>query len=265
MSEKAPIIIKRKRVVVAGGHHGGAWKVAYADFVTAMMAFFLLMWLLNATTEEQRKGLADYFNPTLPIASTSAGGSEALNGDSILTEETLSQSAEYESRNNRRAPIPPKEAILAEIQRLAKESGIEDAESRIRVTVTEEGTVVELIDVEGRPLFGTGSAVPSEDLKLLIEAAANAVEKTGASLKIVGHTDGRRYASYLYSNFELSAERANAARRMLIEAGVDTALIKEVAGRADREPLTPDLNDPANRRIAIILLDPNTVAREQLR
>ncbi|MEQ3745071.1 MAG: flagellar motor protein MotB, partial [Henriciella sp.] len=88
----APIIIRRKKVIIADEHHGGAWKVAYADFVTAMMAFFLLMWLLNATTEDQRKGLADYFNPSIPISRISGGGADGLNGSSIFTEDTLAQS-----------------------------------------------------------------------------------------------------------------------------------------------------------------------------
>ena len=87
----APIIIKKKNIVAGEGHHGGAWKVAYADFVTAMMAFFLLMWLLNATTEEQRKGIADYFNPTIPISRISGGGSDGLNGSSIFTEQTYAK------------------------------------------------------------------------------------------------------------------------------------------------------------------------------
>src|SRR6056297_3669847 len=87
----APVIIKRKKIVAGGGHHGGAWKVAYADFVTAMMAFFMLMWLLNATTEKQRKGIADYFNPTIPLNRVSGGGDGALGGDSTFTEQTLAR------------------------------------------------------------------------------------------------------------------------------------------------------------------------------
>ena len=90
-SNVAPVIIKRKKVIAGGGHHGGAWKVAYADFVTAMMAFFLLMWLLNATTEKQRKGISDYFSPTIAVNRISGGGDGAFGGDSVFTEETLAQ------------------------------------------------------------------------------------------------------------------------------------------------------------------------------
>ena len=94
----APVIIKRKKVIAGGGHHGGAWKVAYADFVTAMMAFFLLMWLLNATTEKQRKGIADYFNPTIPVNRVSGGGDGAFGGDSVFSEDVLAQSGTGGSR-----------------------------------------------------------------------------------------------------------------------------------------------------------------------
>ncbi len=265
MSDQAPIIIKRKKVIAGGGHHGGAWKVAYADFVTAMMAFFLLMWLLNATTEDQRKGLADYFNPSLPIAAVSGGGTDALNGDSVTAEAKMAKDADYESVDPREAPLPPEDAIKAQIEDLATEAGIIDAEGRVRVTKTDEGTMVELVDTEGKPLFGSGSAVPSPDLQILIDATAEVVRATGASVKITGHTDALAFASDGYTNWELSADRANTARRMLLATGVKPSLIQEVSGRADREPISDDPNDPANRRIAIILVNPKEVAHSQLR
>ncbi|WOI52705.1 flagellar motor protein MotB [Parvularcula sp. LCG005] len=256
-ANQAPIIIKRKKVIKAAGHHGGAWKVAYADFVTAMMAFFLLMWLLNATTEEQRKGLADYFNPSIPIAAVSGGGTDALNGDSVLTEENFSQSNDYLAIRQDTV-IPATEDLKAEIAKIAEQAGITDAEGRVRVTETEEGTLIELVDVAGKPLFGTGSAMASDDLNKLIAATAIAVEKTGAAIKITGHTDGVAYANNQgYTNWELSADRANTARRMLIAAGVMPRKIREVSGRADREPIGEGPNDPINRRIAIVLLDPS--------
>lgn len=265
MSEQAPIIIKRKKVIAGGGHHGGAWKVAYADFVTAMMAFFLLMWLLNATTEDQRKGLADYFNPTIPIAAVSGGGTDALSGDSVVASDTMSQSAQYQSTNPSKAVLPPEDSLKAEIEELATEAGIDDAGGRVRVTKTEEGTVIELVDITGKPLFSSGSAIASPDLQILIAATAKVVFATGATIKITGHTDGVAFSRGGYSNWELSADRANTARRMLISSGIDGDLIQEVSGRADREPVGRDRNDPANRRIAIILKDPSFVAQEQLR
>ncbi|NQZ72997.1 MAG: chemotaxis protein MotB, partial [Dinoroseobacter sp.] len=109
----APIIIKRKKIVVEDGHHGGAWKVAYADFVTAMMAFFMLMWLLNATTEKQRKGIADYFNPTIPVTRVSGGGDGALGGDSVFTEDSLAQSGT--GGLDSKAPASAEQALFEEI------------------------------------------------------------------------------------------------------------------------------------------------------
>ena len=256
MAETTPIIIKRKKVVQGGGHHGGAWKVAYADFVTAMMAFFLLMWLLGATTEDQRKGIADYFNTTIPIAASSGGGTDALSGDSILTEEKMARSGEFAQPNNRRVEIPKGDELKREIQQLAERAGIIDAEGRIKVRETKEGTVIELVDTEGSALFESGSAAPSKDLKLLLLSISDSVKRSGADVKITGHTDARLYATENYTNWELSADRANTARRLLLEAGVPASRITEVSGRADRDPITSDSNDPVNRRIAVVLKKP---------
>lgn len=264
-SHAAPIIIKRKRVIQAAGHHGGAWKVAYADFVTAMMAFFLLMWLLGATTEDQRKGIADYFNTTIPISATTGGGVDALNGDSVLTEEQLARSGEFTAPHNRRAVIPESEALREEIQKLARNAGIEDAEDRIIVRKTDEGTVIELVDTAGDPLFASGSAEPSEGLKVLINSAINAIQSSGADVKVTGHTDGYLFTTDDYTNWELSADRANTARRLLLAGGISLDRIVEVAGRADRDPIGKDHQDPANRRIAIILKDPREQAVAPLR
>lgn len=258
MTEHAPIIIKRKKVVAGGGHHGGAWKVAYADFVTAMMAFFLLMWLLNATTEEQRKGLADYFNPSLPIAPISGGGRDVLNGDSVLVEDTMPQSGNYNGESPRRSeetaePIATLEELQEEIAARAEEAGIADADARVLVKQTTEGTVIELVDAEGQPLFKLGSAAPSDQLQKLIESTAAVAQETGAPIKIVGHTDALSFRFGRYTNWELSADRANTARQLLVGAGISPDQIVEISGMADRVPLTDNPNDPVNRRIAIVL------------
>src|SRR5210317_187205 len=161
-----PIIIKRKKVIVSGGHHGGAWKVAYADFVTAMMAFFMLMWLLNATTEKQRKGIADYFSPTIPINRVSGGGDGSFGGDSIFSEETLpqnglgatsqhatrKQAASGETGSNsqggereRDASDEALEALAAELMGRGGESTVmENALEHIVTRITDEGLVIEL-------------------------------------------------------------------------------------------------------------------------
>jgi len=250
-----PIIIKRKKVIAGGGHHGGAWKVAYADFVTAMMAFFLLMWLLGATTEDQRKGIADYFNTTIPIAASSGGGTDALNGDSILTLEKKARSGEYQDNRKRNQAMPMREELEQEITEMAQRAGLIDAEGRVQVRITEEGTVIELVDAAGSALFQSGSAAASKDLKVLLLAAADAVKRSGAAVQISGHTDSLAYATDSYTNWELSADRANTARRLLLEAGVPQGKIIEVSGRADRDPISDNPLDPVNRRISILLKD----------
>ena len=266
-----PIIIRRKKVYKADGHHGGAWKVAYADFVTAMMAFFLLMWLLNATTEEQRKGLADYFNPTIPISRISGGGSDALNGSSIFTEDTLARmgtGASHErSVESPATPKTPEEAAKAAAEEkeiadnlLSLKESLGD-ESRqlsehLLIKMSPEGIVLELVDSESTPLFPVGRSQPSE---LLIELLGVVSESFGSfenDIKIVGHTDNRRYRNdAMYDNWNLSADRANAARRLLQRSGIDRERIREVSGKADTDPLIKE--NPAaaqNRRISITIL-----------
>ena len=278
MSER-PIIIKKKKVVGGHGHHGGAWKVAYADFVTAMMAFFLLMWLLNATTEDQRKGIADYFNPTIPISRISGGGTGALKGDSIFSEdEKLAQSrtggieGELGKRNEARVlsqvDLANSEgrAVNADAKLLKKiQSGLENAlggpqtgdlvGQHILTRSTAEGLVIELVEQDAAPLFTSGSTRPSTILKILLQAVAETTQGVGNSISIVGHTDARPIRSRPnYSNWELSADRANVARRELIAAGMKVERIVRVSGEASMSPLFDDPFAPQNRRIAITLL-----------
>lgn len=265
MSDAArPIIIRRKKIIAGGGHHGGAWKVAYADFVTAMMAFFLLMWLLNATTEEQRKGIADYFSPNIPLAAVSGGGADALSGDSILTQDTLSQSGTgvkskegHDAQRNRSAAAAAK---LAEQQTEALNTALmaEDKELLDHVTLkmSPEGLVVELIDSDSRPLFNVGDATPSELLRKLLRVLTDSFRDVENSIKIVGHTDARAFiTSTGYSNWELSTDRANTARRLLMNYGFEREKIGEVSGKASTDPLSGDPLDARNRRISITLLN----------
>ena len=241
----APIIVKRKKVSGGEGHHGGAWKVAYADFVTAMMAFFLLMWLLNATTEEQRKGLADYFDPTVPISPVSGGGTDVLSGDSVFTTEALARSA--------RGGTSGEAEALASAARDALSSLVE--EGLAKVTLSDEGVVVDLIDAEGAPLFALGGAAASDLLGRIMKDVTPVLSGSGRPVRFVGHTDALQFRTGAYTNWELSADRANAARRLAVSAGLSPDAIAGVSGRADRQPITPDASAPENRRISIILLD----------
>ena len=279
-----PILVRKTVRKQEAGHHGGAWKVAYADFVTAMMAFFLLMWLLNATTEKQRKGLADYFDPSVPVSPISAGGAGVMEGDSMLVpgekpgtqdrgvrpdtvrprRDGLGESA---SEGDAPAPVPdgrpgaaPGEADRAALERVAREMRSAMAEAggelgrHFMLDVTPEGLVIEIVEARDAPLFASGSAAASPRLRALIGVVAPVLARTSNDLKIVGHTDSRPFAGPGSDNWRLSAERANTARRLLLGAGTARARIAEVAGRAATEPLLPDGAAPQNRRIAITLL-----------
>ncbi len=261
----APIIIKRKKVVKGDEHHGGAWKVAYADFVTAMMAFFLLMWLLNATTEEQRKGIADYFNPTIPISRISGGGSDGLNGSSIFSEETYAKMGTGATRDQSVAGSPSdpaqaaeQEAIANNLERLKAELSENDGRlsEHMAIKLSPEGIILELIDSDDEPLFALGRSQPTPLLDALLDVVSESVKGFDNDIKIVGHTDNRRYRNTaIYDNWNLSADRANAARRILSGYGVSPARILEVAGKADTVPLIED--DPSaaqNRRISVVIL-----------
>jgi len=295
--EPRPIMIKRKKVIAGGGHHGGAWKVAYADFVTAMMAFFLLMWLLNATSEEQRKGLADYFNPTLPISRTSAGGAGMLKGDTIFTDESASGTRPEGAppKPTHREPGKPLEGEAAapdappgenaahggpsklnpdaaaqlaaeqaeqkrleEISRQVAEAMRQAEEGALQqhflLRMTPEGLVIEIIDAHDQPLFASASAEPAPILPVLIDVLVPVLEETTNDIAVVGHTDAVPFGGARYSNWELSADRANTARRLLTGRGLPEGRINRVTGKAAVDPLLPDANAPQNRRIAITLL-----------
>lgn len=279
-------------MIAGGGHHGGAWKVAYADFVTAMMAFFLLMWLLNATTEDQRKGLADYFNPSIPISKISGGGSGALNGSSVFTDEQLSRDGtgavlEYPNsrdvpvngpENSMDAPLEGKgvdnelgaqsaqansdaaedkslEAVQNEINQESVEALEGDLAKHIQTRMTPDGLVIELVDADGEPLYDVGSSNPSQILYDLLEVIGPVLATVSNDMAIVGHTDALAFSNNAsYSNWELSTDRAHAARRLLVKNGIPSAQINEVTGKADTEPFSDDPYAPQNRRIAITLL-----------
>ncbi|MCB9972555.1 MAG: flagellar motor protein MotB [Hyphomonas sp.] len=272
-------IIKRKKVVKGEGHHGGAWKVAYADFVTAMMAFFLLMWLLNATTEDQRKGIADYFSPTVPISRISGGGSDGLNGSSIMTEDNYARMGTGASRDQTVAnpyernpddkpitePVREKnsdqeaeQAITDQLESL-KESLENDGRQlsdHLLIKMSAEGIVLEITDSENAPLFPVGRSDPSNLLTEMLGLVATTFQSFENDIKIVGHTDSLSYRDGAsYDNWNLSADRANAARKLLIADGMDAHRILEVSGKADTDPLVKDSPDAAqNRRISITIL-----------
>jgi chemotaxis protein MotB len=363
----AVTIVIRKEEVVEGGHHGGAWKVAYADFVTAMMAFFLLMWLLNATTEQQRRGLSDYFTPNNELSKGTSGdgmpfggrtpydqgemvsdrgaqaviegkaqivqdaddathdqapnrraagtiddrtrgektgldlgnaardmnGQDAAQGKLSLAGGTAAQAARSQAQALGQAaqlanagtgvqtPTIAQEAARQETMRseaLADEmarqekASFERAAEQIRDAIrgdpkllelagqlaidqTPEGLRIQILDEDRTPMFASGSAALNERARALLMKIAPALSKLPEAVALSGHTDAAPYKGGERTNWELSTERANATRRLLVEAGLKESRFRSVTGNADRDPLLPD--DPmaaANRRIAITVL-----------
>lgn len=248
-----PVILKRiKRV--EGGHHGGAWKVAYADFVTAMMAFFLLMWLLSSTTEEQRQGLADYFNPTIPISASSAGGHGPFNGSSMFSDDSLASDAFGAERVELEEASTDEALSDLEDQLLGSSGDAAEANPllrHLRTRVTDEGLIIEIFDIDGSPLFDPADDRPSAVLERLVGMIGRAVEHTANPVAVTGHLaaplpDGDPWMR--------SAARAHVVRLRLVEAGVAEARIARVTGKADRDPAADDPADPRNRRIEVTLL-----------
>jgi chemotaxis protein MotB len=359
------IVLKREEAA-GHGHHGGAWKVAYADFVTAMMAFFLLMWLLNATSEEQRRGLADYFAPSNVFGRSTSGTGQPFGGKTLNSEGGLASDAgairmergpvpvrldiedeDGEAPLTHTAPepgAPPAEAVARVEEPEARDAGTDDARpepaaaeaeataeapppppatreaqaaaaqpapdaaapaavgappaperladaalraemhrreraaferaaAELRGAVRDdpglaelarqlvveqvpEGLRIQILDADRQPMFSSGGAVPNERARLLLQKVAQVVARLPNALAIAGHTDSSPFrGGGGYGNWELSAERANAARRLLLEGGVSEARLQSVAGHADRSPLLPaEPLAAANRRVAITLL-----------
>jgi len=268
----APIIIKRKKVIVAGGHHGGAWKVAYADFVTAMMAFFMLMWLLNATTEQQRKGLADYFSPTIPINRISGGGSGAFGGDNIFTEQTLAQSGtgtsqptvgmnpvQSESDADADAAAAAQVAALRDIEAVLMgqggESMVSDQALRHIITrLTDEGLVIELYDLPDVTLFVGETTTPNPVTAELANVLARLFLAVRNPVAIEAHLRAKSVLHINYPVWEISTGRAEQMRRMIEAGGLDPRRITRITGGGDREPAVRDGTAPRNNRLEIVLL-----------
>jgi chemotaxis protein MotB len=343
-----PIIVKRIKKTAAGGH-GGAWKIAYADFVTAMMAFFLLMWLLNATTEEQRTGLADYFAPTNLFGRSASGSGQPFGGQTphdsgtsastfgspriIQGRQSPQQDVEDDDADTPATPLvravnaqddgsdphrgtgngnsgaatqpgrgrqalvqggdyaaarltPPKgqeppsgtaeadaarrDAIQNDIQRerraleqagaqlmdaIRRDPALQDAADQLTIDSTPEGLRIQVVDAERRPMFGLGSATPTKQVRALMQKVVPALAGLPNAITIAGHTDALTYRGLDKSNWELSADRANATRRILVEAGLAEDRVRSVTGNADRDLLIPaDKYNPSNRRITIIVL-----------
>ena len=270
----APVIIKRKKVIQGGGHHGGAWKVAYADFVTAMMAFFLLMWLLNATTEKQRKGISDYFNPTIPVNRISGGGDGAFGGDSVFAEETMAhtgtgamdrksaaastdaagEDAGKGAAGEGRAQSELEEVEKALLARGGESNTMEQMLRHVVTKVTDEGLVVEIYDLPGAPLFKDETAEAMPVTLAISDLLVDVLNLTTNEIAVNGHL--RAFPVTLIENpvWDLSADRAQVIRAMLEASGIGPDRMQRIGGFADRKPATSDPAALRNNRIEIILL-----------
>jgi chemotaxis protein MotB len=255
-------IIKRKKVV-EGGHHGGAWKVAYADFVTAMMAFFLLMWLLSASDEVTREGLAQYFSPTIPIHDMQGGGPGVFDGASLFSEHSLAQNETGEAGGpEAAAPGDAEKQTLVEIeQELTGASGdaleADPILQHVATQLTDEGLIIEVFDRHGSPLFNGATTEFNPIFERLVRMIGRVVSKVGNKVAISGHLATGDTADAVPSPdpWMLSSDRAQITRELLVLGGVEDARIDRVTGMSDRGPVYED--DPANarnRRIEIILL-----------
>ncbi|MBK8907652.1 MAG: OmpA family protein [Rhodospirillales bacterium] len=301
-----PIIIKKVKKG-AHGHHGGAWKVAYADFVTAMMAFFLLLWLLNAVTDEQLEGISNYFAPISTTATTSGAGG-LLGGETVRSDRDYpdpmgpssgadtvqpARQGDYDEtevegdaetppeHDDARAVIEHAPTDLAELApedlddmvREREEQQFEQAKQRILEAIeaaprlkpladsllidnTPEGLRIQIVDQEGLAMFPRGSADMYLHTRKLIELIAKVIVEMPQPVAITGHTDATPYATDSgYGNWELSVDRANAARRALLQYGVPPDRVSRVVGRAATDPLLPEAPEaPGNRRLSVLML-----------
>lgn len=276
-SNLAPVIIKRKKVSGGEGHHGGAWKVAYADFVTAMMAFFMLMWLLNATTEKQRKGIADYFHPTIPINRVSGGGDGAFGGESVFSSTLLAKNGSggippmpnvQDSANGFDKSQPggsvksddgEGDAALTELENLLLGNGgesfaLENAFKHVATRQTDEGLVIELFDTPDDPLFKPHTATPKPILVELARIIHEAARLVKNDISVEGHVASRALVRTDRDPWTLSSARADQMRKLIEAQGTSKTRMKRIIGHADKEQPETNPMDVRNNRLEVILL-----------
>jgi chemotaxis protein MotB len=271
-----PIIIKR---IKKGGHavHGGAWKIAYADFVTAMMAFFLLMWLLGSTSEGDKKGIADYFQSPMKVALLNGGsgsgdsssvlkgggqdltrsGGQVKRGDVEAPRNTINlQALRHEQRAAEAAKLQElSEQVESELKNSAK---LAQFASQIKLDMTRDGLRIQIVDELARPMFDSGSAVVKPYMRELLRAIGSVLIEVPNRLTLEGHTDAQPFSAgdAGYGNWELSADRANASRRELMAGGLPEDRMLRVQGLASSQPFNrKEPADPQNRRISIIVMN----------
>ena len=276
---RAPLVIKRIKKVRGGGHHGGSWKIAYADFVTAMMAFFLLMWLIGSTTKGDLEGIAEFFRTPLKVAL--AGGSGSGDSSSVIQGggQDLTRSAGQVQKSETpaerqtinlqaaRAELARQELEKLESLKRRVDQAIENDpklsqfRNQIKLEITPEGLQITVVDEQNRAMFDTGRAALKDYTRDIMQAIGGLLNDVDNAISLAGHTDSAQYAlgERGYSNWELSADRANASRRELVAGGMDESKVLRVVGLSSSLPL--DANDPLNpmnRRISLVVLNEKT-------
>jgi chemotaxis protein MotB len=268
-----PIVIKRIKKA-GGGAHGGAWKIAYADFVTAMMAFFLLMWLLGSTTKAQLEGISSYFKTPLKVALQGGYGSGDAShvikggGEDLTRKAGQVMRGEAESKQdvvslNKAAEAKAEAARLTDMKgRLEKavdaQAKLKAFKKQLKMDITSEGLRVQIVDDQNRPMFDSGSAVMKDYTREILREIGKTLNALPNKISLSGHTDAVQYASGIagYSNWELSADRANASRRELVAGGLEEGKLLRVVGLGSAIPFDKnDPNAPINRRISIIVMN----------
>lgn len=256
------IVIRRSKAQKAG-HHGGSWKIAYADFMTAMMAFFLVMWLLSNSTPLQRQQIAEYFKSPLQVAL--AGGDKASLSDSVIPgggPDPLKHEGEINKANRGKKTRDTGMKKLAKardrLENLIKmDPRLSHFQSNLRLSLTEDGLLIQIIDSQERPMFKVGSKVLEPYLNDILHALVPVLNALPNHISLTGHTDSLPYATgdLGYSNWELSADRANALRRALISNGMAGDKFLRVIGTADTMSVeNTQADNPINRRISILVL-----------
>ena len=271
-NELRPIIIKKKKIVGGDGHHGGAWKVAYADFVTAMMAFFMLMWLLNATTEQQRKGIADYFSPTIPISRISGGGDGSFGGDSPFSETVVAQNgtgaSDQRPTEGRQAmgmegtdhsAEELEQALMEDIEDSLMDGGgdarvSDETLDHFQTRLTDQGLVIEVFARPATPLFGADGITPEPWLEDLLAVMADLFGTVINGVAVAAHVRSDPIVVAQDTTWDRSIAQARAIRAALQDAGLDAARFQRVTGHADRSPAVADSMAVRNDRVEITLL-----------
>jgi chemotaxis protein MotB len=273
---KPTVIVRRVKKVQGRGHHGGSWKVAYADFVTAMMAFFLVMWLLASTTQPERAGISEYFRNPSPLSGTSTTAAPGMAGPGGASTSMIklggatdiSRGNSNDPFQNQRESIPnPVDEREREKQRLEalkqeleeaidKSQALEPFKDQLLLDITPEGLRIQIVDKQNRPMFDVGSAKLMPYTREILRELSRFINQVPNHISISGHTDTTAYSTQNgYSNWELSADRANAARRALLEGGMDEAKVARVVGLASSVLFDKaDPQNPINRRISIVVM-----------